>query len=484
MDTQVPARQVVGAGPGDWTRHPDLEAARAVADAVLYEGYLLYPYRQSSGKNAVRWQFGVLAPRAWLAAQGPVDETSLAGSAESWFAQTECLLAGAESGTEIDPEIEVCVRFLQMQERLVQARRPDGYADVPELTVDGRRLIPFTEAVPHELTFTLVPGARQQRLTVVPAGEETEAVGAGAGRIVRRREPVTLALEVSSEPVTATLTRLRLRLENTDAGPPPDLPRSAVLSRSLLAAHLLLVTGTGRFLSLADPPPDAADAARACRNIHTFPVITGRDDRIVLSSPIILYDHPQIAPESPGNLHDATEIDEILSLRTLTLSDAEKAEVRATDARAAEILDRVETMPPELFERLHGAARSLRTPPLARPAVPEPDGAPDQPMPAWWTEDAAAPDPETDSVVVAGTTIGRGALVRLRPHPGGDPHDMFVSGRTARVARVLRDHDDNRLVAVTLLDDPGADLDHWYGRHRHFSPDELEPVGDNEGGPP
>ena len=39
-----------------------IELARAVADAVLYEGYLLYPYRATSSKNQVRWQFGVLGP--------------------------------------------------------------------------------------------------------------------------------------------------------------------------------------------------------------------------------------------------------------------------------------------------------------------------------------------------------------------------------------------------------------------------------------
>ena len=67
---------------------------RAVADAVLYEGYLLYPYRRSSAKNRVRWQFGVLTPREWTRARGPED-TGVAGSAEGWWQRTECLLHGA-----------------------------------------------------------------------------------------------------------------------------------------------------------------------------------------------------------------------------------------------------------------------------------------------------------------------------------------------------------------------------------------------------
>ena len=44
-----------------------LEATRGVADAVLYEGYVLYPYRASSAKNLVRWQWGVLMPEAVVA---------------------------------------------------------------------------------------------------------------------------------------------------------------------------------------------------------------------------------------------------------------------------------------------------------------------------------------------------------------------------------------------------------------------------------
>ena len=81
---------------------------------------------------------------------------------------------------------------------------------------------------------------------------------------------------------------------------------------------------------------------------------------------LFLYDYPQIAPESPGDLYDATEIDEILTLRTMTLTDEEKREARATDPRAAAIIDRVDDMPPEILDRLHGAVRYLRAATLSR----------------------------------------------------------------------------------------------------------------------
>ena len=80
----------------------------------------------------------------------------------------------------------------------------------------------------------------------------------------------------------------------------------------------------------------------------------------MLSSPIILYDYPQIAAESPGDLFDSTEIDEILSLRIMTLSDEEKAEIRAGDEQARRILERTESLPPEQFMKLHGALARTR----------------------------------------------------------------------------------------------------------------------------
>ena len=170
----------------------------------------------------------------------------------------------------------------------------------------------------------------------------------------------------------------------------------------------------------------------------------------MLSSPIIMYDHPGVAPESPGDLFDAGEIDEILSLRTLTLTDAEKREARATDPRAKAIVDRVDALPEEVFARLHGAVRSLRS--VA---------------------------PEDDAVTIDGVRVARGSRVRLAPRRSGtDAHDVFLRDRTARVQAVLLDVEDDRHVAVVLEDDPGADLHEWYGRYYYFAPAELIPIAD------
>jgi hypothetical protein len=245
------------------------------------------------------------------------------------------------------------------------------------------------------------------------------------------------------------LTRLRVRVENTVADADPASPRDEILGRSLLAAHVLLALDKGGFVSQLDPPAWAARAAAQCENRHAYPVLAGVGERgdVLLCSPIILYDHPKIAPESPGDLHDATEIDEILSLRTMTLTEDEKREARATDPRAAAIVDRVDAMPPELLARLHGAVRDLR------PAL-------------------------ADSVLVGGVRVGAGSAVRLRPRgTGTDAYDMFLAGRRAHVHEILHDVDGSVRLAVTVDDDPAADLNEWYGRFFHFTPDEVEPVG-------
>ena len=130
----------------------------------------------------------------------------------------------------------------------------------------------------------------------------------------------------------------------------------------MLSTHTILTLTHGEFVSMIDPPSEYREAAAACRNVGTFPVLAGPQSErdCILSSPIILYDYPQVAPESPGDLFDALEIDEILTLRILTLSDQEKAEIRAGDERARRVLERSECMPPEQLMKLHGALRGLR----------------------------------------------------------------------------------------------------------------------------
>lgn len=348
---------------GEHTPRVNFERIRHVADAILYEGYLLYPYQKSSTKNRVRWQFGVLAPRDWVERDGPVRET-VAGSVESWRQQTECLLQAAPSTG--DATVHVRVRFLQLQAKRVERRAPGGgLVPVESVEVGGALQLSFDEAVPHESDAVaslpeLLAGKREFAVAV-PGGEQIERLGDGA-RIVRTRWPLSAVTTLRVRRLDDSgVYRLQVRTRNTAQATAPGASREEALRHSLIATHTLIGAHGLAFGSLIDPAAWAAPHTARCRNVHTFPVLAGEPGaEAVLSSPILLYDYPEIAPESPADLHDAAEIDEILSLRTLTLTDEEKREARATDPRAAAIVDRIDGMPDEVMARLHGAVRSLR----------------------------------------------------------------------------------------------------------------------------
>jgi hypothetical protein len=376
------------------------EAAAQVANAVLYEGYLLYPYRASALKNRFRWQFGVVAPRAYADASGT----------DPWYAQTECLIE-----PDADPAVDIRVRCLQV----------DG--DAPfERTIDIRDL-------------------RLDRLLAAEHVEPITLARAGSG-------PIQGYVRASGEQANR-LVKLRVRIENvTDIGS-GDGSRHAALNAAFVGTHVLLLVRGGRFVSLIDPPQENSAAATSCVNVHTWPVLVGDPARrdTLLSSPIILYDFPSIAPESHGALFDATEIDEILALRVLTLTDDEKSETRESDPRAAEIVNRVESMTAGEFDALHGAWRELLNP-------------------------AGEPPPELATVESCGVTIARGSRVVVRPQRRADAIDLLIAGRTARVEGVYRDVDERVLVAVVLDDDPAGALHAEYGRFFYYGPEELEPA--------
>ena len=425
-------------------------AARAVADAVMYEGYILYPYRASAPKNRSRWQFGVVMAPGYAA----VDPS------ERDFAQTECVL---EHGAQTT--VAVVIRFLQVQRR----------------TSDGSS---WDEAVERELVIRvdaagLADGGHVTEFEV-PGGEERE------GDIVRRREDLAVSVLMLATPLPGPwgAARLRVRVDNRSASATAPRTREDALPTALVAVHMIIGLHGGAFISMTDPPEWASAEVQACENIGCWPVLAGADGgrQVMLSTPIILYDHPELAPESPGDLYDGTEIDEILSLRTLALSDAEKQEARATDPRAAALIDRVEALGPDDFNRMHGTIRSPRVvsgpPGVGRgPGAGPGEPAGYEPAVPWWDPAAdASVSPDTDAITVAGCRIARGSVVTLRPGVRrSDAQDMFLDGRPARVEAVLLDVDDTAYLAVSLTDDPDQDLRVAHGRFLYFSPDEVEP---------
>jgi hypothetical protein len=443
--------------PASWHR------ARAVADAVLYEGYLLYPYRGSSSKNQSRWQFGVLgAP----------------GAAEAGLGEDDTL--AAQFLVDSTRAITVVVRFLQLQHRRAEREvASGGFESVEQLTTSSGSWTTWDEAVECEVPFgplALDAPAEWILPVIVPAGTDTEMVE--GGRLVRERQEVRGELVMSSE-ADGALRRVSVRVSNVSAAVDVAVDdKDSVIARSMIGCHVIAEAVDGEFISLLEPPPTAVDAASRCSQHRCFPVLAGppgtRD--ILLVSPIILYDHPEIAEQSNTALFDCTEIDEILTLRVMTMTDEEKAQARATDPRAAQIIDQCDAMSPEAMARLHGVLRDPHAPiirdGLGGGLVPEiPEGV------DWWDPLADnAVQPDIDAVLVHGVRISRGSRVRLRPRRNADAQDIFVAGKIARVTSVHEDVEGNKHVAVVVEDDPAADLHEWYGRYLYFSPDEIEPL--------
>ena len=456
-----------------------LDAVRRMADAVLYEGYILYPYRASAQKNRSRWQFGVVMAPQYAAAD----------PSERSFTQTECALEHAGQ-----PEVQVVLRFLQVQRRSTDPVPPD--AQVPA----------WDEAVEREIEFTVSP-------------DELLGPGLVAGVLrAGRRGPrgAARAEHRAGRPPPLPSGRHGFRAHHPGRGPvaggpaagpggEPDRGRARPHRQGRGAAvragrrapdpdHLR------RGVHLHDRPAGVGQGAVAeCENVGSWPVLADPDGgrQVVLSSPIILYDHPELAPESPGELYDGTEIDEILTLRTLALSDEEKLEARATDPRAAALIDRVESMDAaDHAEAARHHPRGRAAP--ARSALPAGaglrHGRPDtfatfgtggldapvgyDPETPWWDPEAdASVSPETDSVLIGGQQVARGSLVRLQPGVRrADAQDMFLAGRIAEVQAVLTDVEDRPYLAVSLADDPDADLRIAHGRFLYFMPDEVAPI--------
>lgn len=427
------------------------DRARAIADAVLYEGYLLYPYRATSSKNQSRWQFGVVGP---------------AGASDAGFGEDDTL--SAQFLINGNGALTLVVRFLQLQRRRAERDAGGGrFEPVGELTSGPQSWVTWDEAVECELTFGPLDAAdcaRSQTLPVtVNAGTDTELVD--GGRLVRTRQAIRAELSVTGEHDEGLL-RVTTTIRNTG---PAATDKDTAIATSLIGTHIIAHVEGGEFVSLLEPPESAMGPVSRCVQHRCFPVLAGPpgDTDLLLISPIILYDHPEIAEQSEGALFDSTEIDEILTLRVMTMTDEEKAQARATDPLAAALIDRCDSMSPQDMQQLHGV---LRDPHAG--LIPEiPDGV------DWWDPLAdKAVRPDVDAVMVDGVRVAAGSRVRLRPSRRADAQDIFFAGKSARVTSVHEDVDGQRYVGVIVEDDPDIEMPDSYGRYLYFAPEEVEPL--------
>jgi hypothetical protein len=425
--------------------------AEKIAAAVLYEGYILYPYRASSIKNTQRWNFGTLYPKDYADVQRP---------AESYRLLAECLVQ-----TEVDTLLDVRFRFLQLMRR--QGAAPQDWeegiersTELMNLSVREIQKTPFF----HSFFFSVTDGVTEK------SGMQGSPLKALSGRLTIRAELLRTGLhKLSLELVNLTPMQDAIGCSAKDA-----------MLEAFVSAHLLLSVSGGEFVSLLDTPEQFRQAVAECRNVGVFPVLVGAEGQrsMMLCSPIILYDYPQIAPESAGDFFDGTEMDEMLALRVMTLTDAEKEEMRNVDDRARMILERTESMPQDFLMKVHGAIRGLR----AVPAQAAPRNASVDTMPGNGEWDPFAEKPPVASVRVFGTELRTGSRVRLWPQKKADIMDMALEGKVAVIEAIEQDLEDNIQLAVVLDDDPGREFGMMRqpGHRFFFSPEEVEPVQDTE----
>jgi hypothetical protein len=322
----------------------NFDGVEKIAAAILYEGYILYPYRPTAIKNRQRWNFGTLYPRVYAEAQRPQEPFHLVA---------ECLAAADANAT-----LDVRIRFLQLvpQQQSLSAAHSEGLQTLSDPS------LAWDEAVERTSEHS---NLRLNDLIASPLSRTVQMIGAGLleGRSGNSASDLQLELTIGVESLQDGACKLRIELQNATPLPSgAEAKRDQALPLSFVSAHLLLGITGGEFVSLLDPGDIYRESVAACRNAGVFPVLAGVDpDRsMMLCSPIILYDYPQVAPESAGDFFDGTEMDEMLTLRVLTLTDAEKQEMRNGDPRARRILERTETLTAESMLKAHGVIRGLR----------------------------------------------------------------------------------------------------------------------------
>ncbi len=445
------------------------ERLEKIVNAVLYEGYILYPYRASSKKNRQRFTFGRVYPEEYSVAQKGIEPCSM---------QTEVLVR-AQS-----PEcaLNVSVRFLHPMAREV-GMLDEPVADLPASSEPKFQLVneqligeklyqTWQESVERAVELPTVvlrgatTGATEFRFDASRKLEPIRDEEKVAAVFLRRQEALLGSVETSVTQIDDQVSRVTIRIWNKTHVPTAELDnQDTIVMRTFASTHTVVHVSGGEFISLLEPPADYEEAAKACKNINTWPVLVGDASKherdTVLSSPIILYDYPQIAPESAGDLFDGAEIDEILTLRIMTMTDEEKREMRGVDDHARRILERTEMLPHDHLLKMHGAMRGV--PPTA---------------PQQSNEDFFNPKKKVESAIVDGVELKAGDKVRIWPRKRADIMDMALEGKVATIEALEHDLENQVHFALVIDDDPGRDMGmlRQSGHRFFYSADEVEPV--------
>jgi len=426
--------------------------------ALMYEGYLLYPYRPST-KNTKRGTFGVLFPPAYCDAQQGAERSSttiefiMKGDPNSIVTGTVHFLRVTNRTTEV---IDDTGAFVAVEAPQTSSQEFQSWQECEAQTI----------ALPGMAVHSFLNKACRQVLNS-PGWQMTEPAAeqqSSATRVLRTRSPLVAEVTARAMGLDDQHFRISMTIANRtsiDEELAARMTRDAAAAHSMAAVHALVHVEGGEWISSIDPPAHLANAVQLCSRDGWWPVLVGNEGerQTMLASPIILYDYPRLAPESPGEFFDGTEIDEMLSLRIATLTDAEKRMMADLDERGRALLDRTQFLANEHWQALHGRTTIQKN--HAEPAA----------------------------VNTSGNSFGVtqlpsvGSKVRLRPSRQADAMDLVLNGRTATVVAVEQDYEDQHHIVVTVDDDPGADIgrDGKIAHRFYFHANEVEPFSANAG---
>lgn len=353
-----------------------------LADAILYEGYLLYPYRKSAIKNHYRFNFGLIEPNDYF--------------------QTQVLVSG------IYQNLDVNVRFLQNQKRQIidnEGNKLERYEFENQIFETWDEVVERNIKTNKSTDFSFEIETNEEELIK------------GKAKYLRKTENVKGKVIIESKKIKENLVRLTVKIFNHSK------------TEKFISTHAVLSIENAEFVSLLEFENEFEIEVKSLKQKNLFPVLIEKN--VMLASPIILYDYPQIAPESMGDFYDSTEIDELLTLRILTMTEHEKKEANSLDSHAQKIIQQTEKT--ELMN-LHGVFRE-----------------------------------EISNIKI-------GQKVRLKPKNSADAFDFFLQDKIAIIEKIEEDLEGKKHYAVVLENDEGREFgfDKFIGHRFFFNQEELE----------
>jgi predicted nucleotidyltransferase len=343
------------------TNVEELSTLEKITRTVLYEGYAIFPYRRSSAKNVKPIPFGTVYPQVYQKHHSELHAAT----------QTQCILQASEQAS-----VKITVRFLHLRRKRLLRIDPENFGqnqfqsrDIIE--IDDQTYESGWEALEREIdigTHKLSDLINEPYKEAIHFEEEQtsdiiyDKDGKVAGNMLFQQDEINGELWITAKPAGIVEDGYMITVNvgnTTTVDNAAGCSRDEVYGQSFLSANTILATDQGKFISQTDPPQDWREVNEACENINTWPVLIDKNNKTMLSSPIVLYDYPEIAPESRGINFDSTEIEEMLMLQVAALTDEEKQEVEQSDSKMKAMLERVKNTTPGELLKLHGGFKDI-----------------------------------------------------------------------------------------------------------------------------